>query len=355
MNFMRQIVRKKRGIFTLLLLIGLCGVVVVVVSRRLGLFLPSPKSCSQAQLISWLVFRDLSEESIETKLALLDRFQEELKGGLKANHSSSALSEKHRQRLQNNIEILQHLWFTSRVEIFSTLPASARDDYLDEQIVTIFAWSSMDLSPPGEFDPENIAQGSRRATASFFDQIGKWIVQASSEEKKQMNMAVQAGLIRWLATQDLSQETLQTRRVLARRITTQLEQGLQLAGIQGSSSHENQQLLANGFLLVEAWLYDCVDEYHKLPQERREKYVDRLIDSVTRWRIIEFLMNSQQNEPVSMLSSWFRFMKITNQWIQRADEKNRSRMRVFVNTFQRRLIVYGLQKTTQKKSKSPVD
>lgn len=97
-------------------------------------------------------------------------------------------------------------------------------------------------------------------------------------------------LLRWVATQDLGQYPMETRRTLARRLEQQFS-GQAAAFGGGDSGGESEMgpqhremLLKNLELLVEPWLLLKTEEYSALPAAERSAYVDRFLDAVDLWQ-----------------------------------------------------------------------
>jgi hypothetical protein len=93
------------------------------------------------------------------------------------------------------------------------------------------------------------------------------------------------GLLRWLVTQDLSQEPLDTRLTLARRLEQEFGEKIDWAAVgKRLDGPQRDRLWENVALLLEPWFADKVDGYFRLPESGRPAYVDRTIELIDNWK-----------------------------------------------------------------------
>jgi hypothetical protein len=88
-----------------------------------------------------------------------------------------------------------------------------------------------------------------------------------------------SGLIRWLVTRDLSQESAATRSVLVERLAGELRRGIAWGEVQQQLSTERRALVGRNIeVLIEQWFHDTVAAYYEQPEAQRTAYVDEQID-----------------------------------------------------------------------------
>jgi len=93
------------------------------------------------------------------------------------------------------------------------------------------------------------------------------------------------GLLRWLVTQDLSQEPLDTRLTLARRLEQEFGAKIDWAAVgKRLDGSQKDRLWENVALLLEPWFADKVDGYFRLPESRRTAYVDLTVELIDNWK-----------------------------------------------------------------------
>jgi len=339
-----SIVKKHRGILTVLTLVLLGSMGGAVAVHMLYFRLPDPQTASREGLFRWLLQRDLSHEPRDTQLALVDRFEQEIRSGVPLGDGSAAsLSEDQRRRIAANIELLKHVWFVSRVDGFSARESTQRDAYLDAQIATVAGWSAIDAELARQFDAESHTNRDS-ATTQWFNQIEQWMAEAPQLQRQQMHRAVRQGVARWLATRDIGNDSFQVRQELARRIARDLNQGLRLDQVlHDRSEAEREQLRANGELLMEAWFHDCAKQYSKLPDSDRADYVDGRLEDVANWGVIELLVAPESLSAAGDVNQFAALTQMVETWIQRADPLQQTSLRQLYTAVGRRALTRYLR------------
>lgn len=93
------------------------------------------------------------------------------------------------------------------------------------------------------------------------------------------------GLLRWVVTQDLSQEPYERRLVLARRLEHEFGERVDWPAIgNGLTAEQKQRLWDNVLVLLEPWFADKVDGYFGVPEAKRPAFVDRTLELIENWR-----------------------------------------------------------------------
>jgi len=93
------------------------------------------------------------------------------------------------------------------------------------------------------------------------------------------------GLLRWLVTQDLGQEPLDTRLTLARRLEQEFGEKIDWSAVgERLDGPQRDRLGENVALLLEPWFADKVDGYFRLSEAQRPAYVDRTVELIDNLR-----------------------------------------------------------------------
>jgi hypothetical protein len=337
--------RRHRGILAVLSVVGLAVIVSLVGWRLWAGYLPDPQQADVGGLMRWLVLAELTDEPWDRQIVFVDRLEQELSKGGHLTGNAESLSQQSLDRLQRNAQLLKRVWFQSRVDRYASCPEAERFDFLTSQIKTVMVWSQFDIPTNGAVRQVDPIDGQDTATMRFFSDIERWISEADEDHAVRMRQAVRDGLTCWLATSDLAEEPMPTRRELARRIESELENGLQLNQVVGDLDQQRQQTLqANGLLLLEAWLHNGAEQYAALPTDQRTAYVDTQLERVNRWHLIDFL-NSQGSDgsPAGSQNGAAALMVVVDGWIERAEPDLQPQLGNLVRHIQQRVLWQSLR------------
>ncbi len=385
--------RKHRGILAAAVL-GALGVAVLVVALRVwATYVPAPETASRAGLMRWLVLRDLAMESPETQLAVLERVEQELEQETVVTDTGDSLSHAQHRQLLENVSFLKRYWFQQRLEEYAQCRESQRRRFVQQQVDKLAAWSRVDAwlasahaddaaRSPG--DGADSPVGGR--APSLISQVETWIQGTPEPQRPIARQAVCEGVVCWLATDDLSDYGMDSRRHLARRIANHLDAGRRADESASGLTHQQRvRLAANGELLLEAWLYDEKDRYFALPADKRPAHVDECIDSFLRWGVLELLAEAPSATPTAdsraqagtsvgtagnsaptggagaatsstaiapaprrthaelVAAGRKRFLSLVDEWLRRADPEDRQELQQLVATIQQRMLVRQLR------------
>ncbi len=330
-----------RGILTLvtLVVLGAAGALV----GWYWVFLPAadPRTASLDQILRLLVLRDVQAEPVEWQLALVDRLEHELRAGLDVGDADDGLSPARRETLLHNVEFLKHKWFVTRVDAYLECATGERLRFLDEQIKTVFTWAAIDAQL-GEPSSNPKPEDSETAAGRMFQQMDRWILAAPADQAARMRAVITDGVVCWLATRDLHDETAAVRREVALRIADELDSGTRADKLDFELSDQQQsRFLANGQLLLESWLFEQSKRFAALNQDQRRDFVDQQIDRFTNWGILELLAGgdgADGQQGVSQMQGLAKFLQLVNTWIERSDEADRPRLRALISHVQQRII-----------------
>lgn len=321
-----------RWIILLLTVIAICAI-----SSGLAFWsTPDPQTASRDSLLRWLATSDISRESAETRAALIDRLEKEMRDG-QLVVTQGQIGRRTAAKLAANVATLKRQWFVRRVNQYHRLVSEERRDFLNARIQTVRAWSKIDASLERAADGEDAP--SAGDAAAFFDDIAQWIGQEQDPKQRQrMEQAVFDGLMQWLATDNLADQSPAVRRDLAMRIAQQLDAGLSCEGIRSSRSPAEQAMLRhNGRLLLNAWLLECAERYDNLPPTARPSFIDEQIDRVAAWNIEKLLLEdagAAADEPAAIES----LAVLANQLVSQAPPSQQPKLRRMVSAVQARML-----------------
>ena len=202
-------VRTRRGLIrvTALLLAILLAVAVAAAVRLYQAQLPDPSSADRAELLRWLVTRDLNEESPQTRWILAYRLDEEFHEGVDWEQVGGQLNAERRARLWKNVPLLLEPWFMEKVDGYFKQPPPERLAYVDEMIDTVTIWNGLDAIRPdvAEDNPRGAPRPS--LTDMLLAEVEGWQHRAAPEQRERIEQFVLAVQTRWLVrrlTDDLA-------------------------------------------------------------------------------------------------------------------------------------------------------
>lgn len=297
---------------------------------------PDPQTAQRDQLLRYLVWNDVERESQDMQLALVDRFEREIRAGLPTGQAAG-LSERYARRLAHNVNVLKRQWFRSRVGQYAATSAEEQATLMDRQIELVMAWSRVQAS----FNDGDTPSGS---TTAFFQEIEHWMAEEDDTRlRDQMHAAIRDGILRWLATRDLHDQPQPVRRELAVRIADSLNNGFDIRTA-GQANDDGDLLRANAELLMEAWMHDRAEQFAQLPPADRTAFVDDQIANVSQWGLLEWMSAGGDSAAASgSMAAMIDLQKRVQKWIDRADGPNQEQLRQLMNAVQARIIARSLQ------------
>jgi len=184
------------------LLIGVAVVAMLSAAAGAGLLLvfpplPDPSVATRQQLFHWLVLRDLSQESAETRQKIFLRLDAEFEKAGDMDSVIGNLEESRRQMLWHNVTLLMDPWLMGKVQQYSQLPASQRVDYIDHFLDRAELWNQVAAacltkdSGPG-------SNGSTSASKLIMEKIQQCSNRAGPEQCPQIAAFMAAAQVRWL-------------------------------------------------------------------------------------------------------------------------------------------------------------
>jgi hypothetical protein len=305
---------------------------------------PDPQTASVAGLRRWLVLRDLSQQSDETVLALVDRLQVLLLSE-DSTGSIAEATDAQLKRLGANIDILSHAWFLARARYYQTLDRTQGLNYLSEQIDAVLAWGELDDQIQTQLRIAN-KEPPAASTLRLLDQIDSWVQKEPDNQRKQLENARADAVLVWLATSDLEEYEMSVRRAVVERITVELELGSGDAAdrLPLTDAHR-AQLLDSAWLLMEAWFQNRADEFVELPFEERAKFMEDQLDKVASWQLEKILAT----EPGSglpngeLLTVVTQLLALIPEWIERAPADQQQRLQHLADELRHSLAGYLLR------------
>ncbi|MBN1909528.1 MAG: hypothetical protein JW818_07315 [Pirellulales bacterium] len=151
--------------------------------------LPDPAEADRDALFQWLVTRDLSQESYQTRRVLARRLDEETQSDIAWDDVGDQISEPYRKQLWANIPLLLQPWLRDKIDAYYATPPADRPAFLDNVLDTVTRWNGLKhLCPEG--DDFNL-------TAMLLTQIKDMQAKADPTERAQINGFLLAVQARW--------------------------------------------------------------------------------------------------------------------------------------------------------------
>jgi hypothetical protein len=153
--------------------------------------LPDPAVANRDQLLRWLVARDLSKESPETRLVLVRRLDEEFATGIDWESLAGQMSEGHREQLWKNIPLLFRSWLSEKAATYARLSQTQRSKFMDKVLKTLAAWQGADRLQAKQGSPSS-PEAPRTLLMVFLDQIEACKRNAEPSDREQITQFVLA-------------------------------------------------------------------------------------------------------------------------------------------------------------------
>ena len=236
--------------------------------------LGDPAAAGSWELWRWLSEKRLVEEPLPTRLALVGRLEEELRGGLELpNDATLTVAGPFRE----NCRLLESDWFYDRCQKWSTLTAEDAARYMQAQLDLLSKWLTA-------IPDEKTSSAHAPPAESLSQKIERWLREAPAPQKDASLAAVRAGLFQWLCTTDLAKADSAGRLDLANRITVELDSKRDLSSRLGNLSAEQRaRLRANGWLLAQAWWTGQARSFAALPDAQRDPFATGLLERLEKW------------------------------------------------------------------------
>ena len=186
--------RSHRGILVLFVSVALLAAGGVAASVWLWPGLPDPAVADRDGLLRWLVARDLSAESAETRRTLALRLDDEFSSGIDWQETTGQLDDAQRQRVWENILVLLEPWFMEKADVYAQLDDAKRPEYVDQLIDSIAIWQGADsLQPQG-----NAATDQPEGLLSIlFEQVEQWQQDADPQRRERIGQFLLAIKKQW--------------------------------------------------------------------------------------------------------------------------------------------------------------
>jgi hypothetical protein len=145
--------------------------------------------------------------------------------------------------------------------------------------------------------------------------------------------ATKEGIVRWMVLRDLADEPEDTRRQLVTRIEELFVEPLDVSQAATLDPHDVQRLRRNAEVLKESWFFAKIDGYYACLEALRSAYLDRQIQTVTRWAELDAGLDAaagaryQSSDFGERLSDFFDQL---DDWTNRAAPERRGRIRSVV-------------------------
>jgi len=194
------VIRGRYGLLIAVVLVAMLGVAAGAGFLMVYSPLPDPSVATREQLFRWLVLRDLSKESSETRQKFLRRLDTEFETAGDLAPTIENMEDSYRQMLWHNMCVLLKPWLLSKVGQYSQLPASQRMDYIDRFLDRAEVWSEV-----GSACLKNTGERGQKGGSSVRELVMEQIRQDSDhtapEQRQQIAAFMAAAQARWLLRQ----------------------------------------------------------------------------------------------------------------------------------------------------------
>jgi hypothetical protein len=199
--------RRLKSLVTLLSLLATVGISLAAAVQVARQELPSEPAPAALDLRAWMVERDLSLESPETRAQLARRFERELEGDARRLAELGDLDSQQQQLLRENVVQLLEPLFVEKVNEYFRLPDERRQEWLDREIDRVLRLT--DRQRPGAIQSPNFSSASVVGIGLFQQQVEQWAQRADPEMQAKMREFSAALQNRWFAreTERLMQES----------------------------------------------------------------------------------------------------------------------------------------------------
>ena len=162
--------------------------------------------------------------------------------------------------------------------------------------------------------------------------------------------ASDSDLFRWLVLRDLTGEPPATRQALVVRLGEALDEGIDFAQFdENLPPNRRGPFQLNVDVLLQTWLSTLASEYRIAPPGNRTGMVDRLIDRVQSWGVLDYLAGTLGESGGAASTAQWRVLSSydarTREWVEQALPQDRDQLREFLNVVRLRILAkaFGLQ------------
>ena len=334
---------QKRGV-----LLGTTLVALAVGSSAIAVWamyrLPSPEHAQGRDLLRWLVTRDLEQESVGTRRALVRQLEFYLSDEPDLDRAATELTPQRQATLEANVELLLPEWITMGAERYAETTVVNREALLDSQLELAARVGELSRLWNGTSADQNPA--AENPLFAMVARIDQFVEQTQDPKRAALDQYVGALKLRWFATTDLNHLSKASLAALVLCIENELRAGLQLS--QESSDADpirSRQLWKNIDIVAEVWFHRQTSIYAKIANEARTTHMNRLVADVTSWPLVQaqlasppasstdgasplgLLLNNPLTRSMKQLAQAERHV---DRWIGRAPKSKQQEMRTFV-------------------------
>jgi hypothetical protein len=148
--------------------------------------LSDPATADRAELLRWLVVRDLGTETPEIRSTLLRRLQEEAEGDLDPAALRTQLDASQHHRVWANILVLIETWYADKVDRYLVTPAAERPTCLDQTIAEVQAWKNLTSLQPAQDSTQEDTPSEVALLELFAKQVTIWKERASPQRRREI-------------------------------------------------------------------------------------------------------------------------------------------------------------------------
>jgi hypothetical protein len=160
--------------------------------------LPNPACANRQELLAWLAYKDLSQQSWQNRLILANRLEQECSQGLDWKSVGAFLDKTQQNRILGNIPLLLRPWFIEKARSYGNLTAEKRQDYIDRLIDIITVWTGIEKLLPDRLNVLHGEKKSSRLSNLLYSEIDRIVEESDSPEREQISELWNALKLRWL-------------------------------------------------------------------------------------------------------------------------------------------------------------
>jgi hypothetical protein len=174
------------------------AIAIVVIFFLINNDLHSPACANRQELLCWMVYKDLNKHSVEDRLIIANRLEEECSKGLDWQSISVTLDEAQQDQVWNNISLILRPWFAEKAKSYVKLSAEQRQDFIDRLIDVITVWRGIEKLLPSRMQSSINKKGSSGMTNLLSKEIEQLQEESNHPDREQIAELWAALQVRWL-------------------------------------------------------------------------------------------------------------------------------------------------------------
>lgn len=192
-----------RSVITILVLIALTSISAAAMVEVFRIGLPERPFRNPGEIIGWMTTHNFATAEPTVQRLLIYRVESDFNRDVDWGPLIDQLNEKQLQRFAENFSELMRVWFLGKVDGYFAVPDEQRNQYLNDEMATIFNWKVpyQDVLEVQNPDDPEAANKNRQKLGAFFrweDQFAQWQQRSTPEEQNKMGQFIAAVTFRLL-------------------------------------------------------------------------------------------------------------------------------------------------------------